>query len=47
MRDYRMDTMIPFIIAKYNYWMYIVLMMIGLYGMIVKKNLIKKINFNS
>ena len=38
-----METLIPFIIAKYNYWMYIVLMMIGLYGMIVKKNLIKKI----
>ena len=38
-----MDALIPFIIAKYNYWMYIVLMMIGLYGMIVKKNLIKKI----
>ena len=38
-----MEAIIPFIIAKYNYWMYIVLMMIGLFGMIVKKNLIKKI----
>ena len=38
-----MEAVIPFIIAKYNYWMYIVLMMIGLFGMIVKKNLIKKI----
>ena len=38
-----MDTWIPFIIAKYNYWMYIILMMIGLFGMIVKKNLVKKI----
>ena len=38
-----MDALIPFIIAKYNYWMYIILMMVGLYGMIVKKNLIKKI----
>jgi multicomponent Na+:H+ antiporter subunit C len=38
-----METLIPFIIAKYNYWMYIILMMVGLYGMIVKKNLIKKI----
>lgn len=38
-----MDAVIPFIIAKYNYWMYIILMMIGLYGMIIKKNLIKKI----
>ena len=38
-----MEAIIPFIIAKYNYWMYIVLMMIGLFGMIAKKNLIKKI----
>ena len=38
-----MEAVIPFIIAKYNYWMYIVLMMIGLFGMIAKKNLIKKI----
>ena len=38
-----MDPIIAFIIAKYNYWMYIILMMIGLFGMIIKKNLIKKI----
>lgn len=38
-----MDPVIAFIIAKYNYWMYIILMMIGLCGMIIKKNLIKKI----
>ena len=38
-----MDPVITFIIAKYNYWMYIILMMIGLFGMIIKKNLIKKI----
>jgi len=38
-----MDPVIAFIIAKYNYWMYIILMMIGLSGMIIKKNLIKKI----
>ena len=38
-----MDSVIPFIIAKYNYWMYIILMMIGLFGIITKKNLIKKI----
>ena len=38
-----MDSLIPFIIAKYNYWMYIILMMIGLFGMITQKNLIKKI----
>jgi len=32
-----------FIIAKYNYWIYIVLMMIGLYAMIAKNNLAKKV----
>ena len=31
------------ILAKYNYWIYIFLMMIGLYAMIVKNNLVKKI----
>lgn len=31
------------IIGKYNYWIYIILMMIGFYAMIVKKNLGKKI----
>ena len=31
------------IMAKYNYWLYIILMMIGLYAMIVKNNLIKKL----
>ena len=31
------------IIAKYNYWIYIFLMMIGLYAMITKNNLVKKI----
>ena len=31
------------IISKLNYWIYIALMMIGLYAMIVKNNLIKKI----
>ena len=34
---------INLIIAKYNYWIYIVLMCIGLWGMIAKRNLIKKI----
>jgi multicomponent Na+:H+ antiporter subunit C len=32
-----------FIISKYNYWMYIILMMIGFYAMITKKNLVKKV----
>lgn len=32
-----------FIIGKYNYWIYIVLMMIGFYAMIAKRNLVKKV----
>ena len=32
-----------FIVCKYNYWIYIVLMMIGFYAMIGKRNLVKKI----
>ena len=31
------------IISKYNYWIYIILMMIGFYAMIGKRNLVKKI----
>jgi len=30
-------------LAKYNYWICILLMMIGFYAVIVKKNLVKKI----
>ena len=32
-----------FVIGRYNYWIYIVLMMIGFYAMIAKRNLVKKI----
>jgi len=32
-----------FIIAKYNYWIYVVLMMIGFYAIIGKRNLVKKL----
>ena len=32
-----------FIIGKYNYWIYVMLMMIGFYAMIVKNNLAKKV----
>lgn len=32
-----------YIIAKYNYWAAIILMLIGLYGMIGKNNLMKKV----
>lgn len=35
--------MIEEILAKYNYWIYVVLMMIGFYAVIAKKNLIKKV----
>jgi multicomponent Na+:H+ antiporter subunit C len=35
--------MLEFIISKYNYWMYIVLLMIGFYGMMAKNNLMKKL----
>ncbi len=32
-----------FVIGKFNYWIYIVLMMIGFYAMIAKRNLVKKV----
>ena len=35
--------MIDYLMSKYNYWIYILLMMIGFYAMISKKNLIKKL----
>ena len=38
-----MDDIFPLIIAKYNYWASLVLLFIGLYGMITKNNLMKKI----
>ena len=38
-----MEAISSLIIAKYNYWAVIVLIAIGLYAMIVKKNLVKKI----
>ncbi|MCF8039829.1 MAG: cation:proton antiporter subunit C [Desulfohalobiaceae bacterium] len=38
-----MAELLTQIVAKYNYWLYIVLMMIGLYAMIVKNNLVKKL----
>lgn len=31
------------IVSKYNYWIYIALMMIGFYAMIGKRNLVKKL----
>lgn len=38
-----MEEAITLIISKYNFWGYVVLMMVGLYAMIVKRNLVKKI----
>lgn len=35
--------MMDFVFAKYNYWIYIILMMIGFYAMIAKRNLVKKL----
>jgi multicomponent Na+:H+ antiporter subunit C len=38
-----MPGFLSVIIAHYNYWIYIALMMVGLYAMIAKNNLVKKI----
>lgn len=41
--DLPMSDLIANIVDKYNYWIYIILMMIGLYALIAKNNLVKKI----
>ncbi|HPX61262.1 MAG TPA: cation:proton antiporter subunit C [Deltaproteobacteria bacterium] len=38
-----MTDLVSGIVAKYNYWIYVILMMIGLYAMIGKRNLVKKL----
>lgn len=38
-----MPEMMDFIMSRLNYWIYIVLMMIGLHAMISKNNLMKKL----
>jgi multicomponent Na+:H+ antiporter subunit C len=38
-----MDGILQEVVAKYNYWIYVVLMMIGFYAMIGKRNLVKKL----
>jgi multicomponent Na+:H+ antiporter subunit C len=38
-----MTDLISMVVAKYNFWIYITLMMIGLYAIIAKNNLVKKI----
>ncbi|MFH1673819.1 MAG: cation:proton antiporter subunit C [Pseudomonadota bacterium] len=35
--------MLDYVISKYNFWIYVILMMIGLYAMMGKRNLIKKL----
>jgi multicomponent Na+:H+ antiporter subunit C len=35
--------MLDYVLGKYNFWIYVVLLMIGLYAMIGKKNLVKKL----
>lgn len=38
-----MEFLLEQIIPRFHYWIYIILMMIGLYAMIAKRNLIKKL----
>ncbi|MBN1140275.1 MAG: cation:proton antiporter subunit C [Deltaproteobacteria bacterium] len=38
-----MDGWLADLVSKYNYWIYVVLMMIGFYAMIRKNNLVKKL----
>jgi multicomponent Na+:H+ antiporter subunit C len=37
------DGALEIIVSRINYWVFILLMMIGLYGIIIKRNIIKKI----
>ena len=38
-----MEFLETVVAAKYNYWIYIVLMMLGLWAMMAKNNLVKKV----
>jgi multicomponent Na+:H+ antiporter subunit C len=38
-----MDEVMAILVSRINWWVYILLMMIGLYGITIKKNLIKKV----
>ena len=38
-----MEGIVAEVMAKYNYWIYVILMMIGFYAMIGKRNLVKKL----
>jgi len=35
--------MLEYIVSKYNFWAYVILLLIGLYAMVGKKNLVKKL----
>jgi multicomponent Na+:H+ antiporter subunit C len=35
--------MMEFFVSKFNYWIYVVLILIGFYGMMAKNNLMKKL----
>lgn len=43
MKDCKVNEVLALIISKANYWIYIALMSVGLYAMMIKKNLVKKI----
>ena len=43
MKGFDMESFASFIIGRYNFWVVIVLLLIGLYAMVAKKNLVKKI----
>jgi multicomponent Na+:H+ antiporter subunit C len=38
-----MDEIVNVLISRINWWVYIILMIIGLYGITIKRNLMKKI----
>ncbi len=38
-----MEALAEQVVAKYNYWIYVILMMIGFYAMIGKSNMVKKL----
>ena len=37
------DGVLEILVSRINYWVYIALVMIGMYAMIAKRNLVKKI----
>jgi len=38
-----MDEVLAILVSRINWWVYILLMMIGLYGITIKKNFMKKV----